>query len=315
MMSSFVAGSLLAIASSSTVSVQNGGTPPALNPNNLPIGKKGTVQAPLGKVIETGSGKEVGVEQVVAACKGKSFLFLGENHATAPHQKMQADLILGLAKSGRQVIVGLEMYTRPKQDFLDAWVAGKLTEEEFLTQSEWKTQWGFPYDFYKPVFEAARSTKSPMVALNVPRDWVRATSRNGFDALPTSVRLQLPSALDLTNKNHRMVFDSLMGGHSMGPASTMDRIYSSQVLWDEGMADSAIKYWNLAPRDADTIFVVIAGSGHIMYGQGINYRLAKRGYKNGVTVVMGQSDRDETVSKGIGEFVYLTKAEPAPAPK
>ncbi len=312
MTTAFVTGTLLAI---STMGQLGGAEPQVLNPNNLPIGKKGSVQAPLGKVISTATGKEVTVDAVVEACKGKSFLFLGENHATMPHQQMQADLILGLVKAGRKVIVGLEMYTRPKQDFLDSWVAGKLTEEEFLTQSEWKTQWGFPYEFYKPVFEAARQTKSPMVALNVPRDWVRTTSRNGFEALPTSVRLQLPSSLDLTNKNHRMVFDSLMGGHSMGPASTMDKIYSSQVLWDEGMADSAIKYWNLAARGSETIFVVIAGSGHIMYGQGINYRLSKRGYKNGITLVMGQSDRDESVSKGIGEFFYLSKVEPKPVAK
>jgi len=100
-----------------------------------------------------------------------------------------------------------------------------------------------------------------------------------------------------------------VGGHPMaGPQG--DNMYSAQVLWDEGMADTAIKWLERNPGDSTTVFVVIAGSGHVMYGQGINYRIRRRTKQPGVTVVMGQANGDSKVAKGIGDFVYVTPAPP-----
>jgi hypothetical protein len=54
------------------------------------------------------------------------------------------------------------------------------------------------------------------------------------------------------------------------------------------------------------VFVVIAGSGHVMYRPGINGRLAARGLGTGVTVVMAESDKPITVSKGIADFLFVS---------
>ena len=91
-----------------------------------------------------------------------------------------------------------------------------------------------------------------------------------------------------------------------------DNMYAAQVLWDEGMADTAIKWMERTPPDPNTIFVVIAGSGHVMYGQGINYRIQRRTKQSGVTIVMGQANGVSKVAKGIGDFVLVT---PAPLEK
>ncbi|MFK9832816.1 ChaN family lipoprotein, partial [Escherichia coli] len=77
----------------------------------------------------------------------KPFVFLGENHATTDHQKMESAVIEALQAAKRKVVVGLEMFTRPKQDVLDEWSAGSLSEDAFLEKAEWKTQWGYPYHF------------------------------------------------------------------------------------------------------------------------------------------------------------------------
>jgi uncharacterized iron-regulated protein len=275
-----------------------------VDPMRLPIGSKGEIRAELNQIVSTRDGRSGTAEDIAKAADGQQYVFLGENHATKPHQQLQADVIKALVARGRKVAVGLEMYTRPKQDWLDQWSAGTLPEDQFLEKSEWKTQWGFAFDFYRPVFQVAKDNKLPMIALNVPRDWVRQVGRRGFAALTTEQRLQLPSDLFLGNKNHRMVFDGLMGGHPMtGPQG--ENIYSAQVLWDEGMADTAIK-WMDRYGDDRTVFVVVAGVGHVMYRQGINYRIERRTKKKGVTVAMGQAKEASMVSKGIGDFVYLT---------
>ena len=72
------------------------------------------------------------------------------------------------------------------------------------------------------------------------------------------------------------------------------------------MADTAMKYVRVNPLKSNEIFVVIAGSGHVMYGQGINYRIQKRGRMRGKTLVMTQSDMPAEVSKGIGDWVFVS---------
>jgi len=214
-------------------------------------------------------------------------------------------VIQALVRRGRHVIVGMEMYQRPKQSQLDQWSAGKVEEGDFLTQSDWKGQWGYPFPFYRPIFDTIRRFKLPLVGLNIPRDWVRTVGKGGFEALSPDQKSQLPETLSLDNQDHRQVFNALMGGHPMSGASG-EHMYSAQVLWDEGMADTALKYLETHKPDGWTVFVVIAGSGHVMYGQGINYRIAKRNGGNGITVVMAQSDEPLTVANGLADFVLVT---------
>jgi uncharacterized iron-regulated protein len=244
--------------------------------------------------------------EVAKAARGKQFVFLGEQHATPPDQQFEADVVEALARDGRQVVVGLEMYQRPRQMYLDRYIAGEIGEDEFILTSDWKGQWGFPFSFYRPVFDSARRHKFPLLGLNVPRDWVRSVGRAGFAGLTADQRDQLPKDMSLTNKEHRSVFEGLMGGHPGMSDAMMDNVYAAQVLWDEGMADTLVKYISDKKPNSRTVFVVIAGSGHIMYNQGINYRLAKRGYDKGVTVVMIQDNEPMSVSNGLADFVYLT---------
>jgi len=282
------------------------------DPNRLLIGRPGTLQVTVGEFADLRSGKASSFEDFIAFTDHSRFVYLGEQHATAAHQELEAKVIRALQARGRKVIVGVEMYQRPKQDVLDDWSAGKLSEAEFLTASDWKNQWGFDYKFYRPVFEAVRELQLPLVALNVPHDWVRAVGKAGYDALPMSEKMQLPSELFLGNHEHREVFDAMMAGHSMAGTS-MNLMYAAQVLWDEGMADTAIKYLARVPTTPNTLFVVIAGAGHVMYDQGINYRIARRHGGAGTTLVMLESDVPVEVSRGIGTYVTVTPKPPAAA--
>jgi uncharacterized iron-regulated protein len=199
------------------------------------------------------------------------------------------------------------MYQRPKQGLLDQWSAGQLGESEFLDKSDWKGQWGYDFAFYRPIFDTVQRFKLPLIGLNIPRDWVRTVGKGGFDALKPEDRSQLPADMSLENADHKKVFDSLMGGHAMSPNT-----YSAQVLWDEAMADTALKYLAEHKPSSRTVFVVVAGSGHVMYRQGINYRIARRKGGDGITVVMINSSEPVTVSNGLADFVLVS---PSPRSK
>ncbi|MGI8923478.1 MAG: ChaN family lipoprotein [Fimbriimonadales bacterium] len=268
---------------------------------NLPIGKPGHIELRVNLVLNTRDGNSATLKDIVDAARGKRFVFVGESHDNPDAHRWQADIIEALSDAGRSVIVGMEMYTRPKQHFMNLWTLGKLSEEDFIERSDWKGQWGFDYALYRPIFDVVNSRRLRLVGLNIPRDWVRAVGRGGYDALPDDAKKELPS-LYMDNKEHRLVFDALMGGHPIASPN----VYAAQVLWDEGMADTAIKYLMKTSVTDNTVFVVIAGNGHTMYGQGINYRIKRRTGLDGVTVATVDIPKDKQslkVARGIGDFV------------
>lgn len=273
------------------------------NPYRLSIGDPRPLTIAPSETRDTASGKTTTAEGIARAARGHRFVYLGESHDNALHHRMQAAVIEALVADGRNVIVGFEMFTRPVQDRMNPWTLGWWSEEEFIANAEWKTQWGFDFALYRPIFEATRKHRLPMVALNVPRDWVRAVGRDGQSALTPEQRAELPKDMSLDNQAHRAVFGALMGGHPpTGPRG--ESIYAAQVLWDEGMADSALKYLAQYPNDPNRVMVIVAGSGHVMYGQGINYRVWMRTGEKGVTLTMIASDKPTEVSRGLGDFVY-----------
>jgi len=276
-----------------------------VDPYRLPIGSPGSVRVAPGQAVVTQTGETADADQIAELADGKSFVFLGENHATKAHQDMQAEIIAALIRRGRNVMVGVEMLTRPKQAPLDAYISRSISEEQFLQLADWKGQWGFDWSFYRPVFATCREYGVPMVALNVPRDWVRTVGRGGFAALTPQQRLELPVEMSLENRAHRKVFEALIGGHPLA-GTAGENMYAAQVLWDEAMADSALKATATQAPDLRNVFVVVAGSGHTMYGQGINYRIARRTGQRGLNVTMIQSEGSAEVSRGLGDVVFVS---------
>lgn len=270
------------------------------SPYALPIGRPGQTVVESGRITDLKTGRPATADDIAKAADNKRFVYLGEEHATEPDQVMHAAILEALVRRGRHVVVGLEMYQRSKQPILDQWSEGKIEEGDFLLQSDWKGQWGYDFAFYRPVFDIVRRFRLPLIGLNIPRDWVHRVARDGFGALAADERAQLPSDMSLDNAYHKQIFDSLMGGHAMSP-----NIYAAQVLWDEAMADTALKYLGAHNPSSRTVFVVIAGSGHVMYGQGINYRVAKRKAGDGVTVVMLAANEPLTVANGLADFVLV----------
>ncbi len=268
----------------------------------LPIGLQNKFEVAVGSYYEATTGKTMPLSEICKSAEKTKWIFVGETHDNPDAHKIQASVINELVKSGRKVVVGMEMFTRLVQPALDEWSTGLMEEADFIVKSDWKKQWGFDYTLYKPIFDVVKENKLPLVALNVPRDWVRTISRQGWDALPQEAKDQLPP-LFLENKEHRSLFEALIGAeHPMGTAA--DGMYRGQVLWDEGMADTAIKWMEKNGKDPKTIFVVIAGNGHVMYGLGINYRIKRRLNENGITIVtVDIGEQKPTVVGGLGDYV------------
>lgn len=283
-----------------------------VDPYQLEFNTKAKVNVSLNRVTDTSTGKYVTLDDIARAADGKHFVYVGEEHDNPDAHRWQALIIRALHERGRDVIIGLEMYQRPKQQFLDYWTLGRFTEEQFLQESDWKNQWGFAWELYQPIFLYAKEQRLRMVALNVPRDWVRAVSRSGVQALPEEALAQLPE-LFLGNENHRKLFEALLGGGHPGPS--LDGMYRGQVLWDEAMADTMLRYMSERYTTDRTVFVVVAGNGHVMYNQGINYRIERRTQQRGINVVTVSTSTDKPtirVSADLGDYLIGTRIPERP---
>ena len=270
-----------------------------VDPWNLDIGTKGKFAVRPGYTRSAdGAGASLSdVAQAGAKCR---FVLVGESHTDADHHKAQAEIIDAIAATGRNVVVGFEMFTRDNQKNIDPWTAGKYTESEFIEESKWKTQGGYDYNLYKPVFDVIKARGLRMAALNVPRDWVRQIGRQGAASLTADQKTWVPQ-IDTTNKDHRNYFMAMIGGHPDMPEAQLNNMYAAQVTWDTGMAKSAVDFMSWR---GDTTMVILAGSGHVGYGQGIAYRLGQMGEKSRLLVVCVDKKPGEKISKGVGDYVF-----------
>lgn len=261
----------------------------------LPIGLKGTVDVKPG-ITESATGRQVSFDDLAKAARGFSYVFVGESHDKLSDHENQARVIEALVRAGRNVVVGFEMFTRPNQSSLAPLTTQKWTLEEFAEKSSWKTDWNMDFKLYRPIFSVVRQNRLPMVALNIPRDWVRTVGRGGVKAMTPDMLSQMPP-LDVSNADHRTTFDSMMGGHS----GSMDNTYAAMVMWDTAMADSALKAMRW--RNENSVMVIIAGFGHNAYNTGIGLRVRQQtANKQQVLNVIPVSSADR-VSRGLGDYL------------
>ena len=77
------------------------------------------------------------VAALVAAMAQSEVVLLGEQHDDADHHRWQLQVLAALHAQRPDMVIGFEMFPRRVQPVLERWVAGELSESEFLQQVEW----------------------------------------------------------------------------------------------------------------------------------------------------------------------------------
>ncbi len=166
----------------------------------------------------------------------------------------------------------MEMLPFTVQEHLDRWVAGDLGEKEFLKLVDWETNWSIDFDLYKPIFEYAREKKIRLLALNAPRSLVKAAARKGLSGLTDEEKAMLPPVTP-SSEEHRRYLGLSLKQHKTLRGDMAQSAYEAQDVWDSTMAHYVVEY--LQSREGkDKTVVVLAGSGHMVYGYGIPERVA-----------------------------------------
>ena len=150
-----------------------------------------------------------------------------------------------------------------------------------------------------------------MYGVNAPRAVVTAVRQKGIDNLPESDRQYVPPHIDIDSADHltffKAIFDDDSSMHGNMPESMVKGMQAAQATWDASMAYNSVKVLKAAP--ADSIMVVLVGSGHVAYGVGIEHQ-AKQWFDGKITTLIPVPVQDsdekpvENVKASYANFVW-----------
>jgi uncharacterized iron-regulated protein len=245
--------------------------------------------------------KTLTLDEIIEMVADKTVIYVGESHADYEDHKMQLEVIRKLYERGRKIAIGMEMFQRPFQKALDDYIAGAVTEKEFLKASEYFKRWRLDYGLYREIIDFAKAKGIPVVALNLRSEIVKKVSRDGLDSLTEEEREEIPEDMDMSDEDYKQRLKEVFERHQAREKRNFDNFYQVQILWDETMAHAVDEFLNKNP---DYQMVVLAGAGHISYGSGIAKRAYRLNGKEYATLIDGVV---ETLDEDVADFVLFPK--------
>jgi uncharacterized iron-regulated protein len=269
----------------------------------------------------TGAGpaaSSVAATELLDRLARKQVVLLGENHSSADDHRWQLDVLTALQQRHPDLAIGFEMFPRRVQGVLDRWVAGQLTEAEFLRQAEWEVVWRFDAELYLPLFRFARQHRLPMLALNVERRLVNQVRAAGWEGTPEAQREGVGRPAEpppLYRRELQAVFDEHPDSNNGDEATRFARFVAAQTLWDRAMAEGIARFRHDHPA---TLVVGILGAGHVRHGHGVPHQLKALGGDQSANLLTLPSDHPcSELTAGLADAVYVIPPQPEwglPAP-
>ncbi|MEG4024079.1 ChaN family lipoprotein [Microcoleus sp. S13C4] len=237
-------------------------------------------------------------------------VYLGETHDSVEDHQAQLKIIREMQRQNRKIAIAMEMFQRPFQSAIDNYLAGKLTEEQLVEQTEYDRRWRFPWESYAPILRFAKENQLPVLALNTPSEVTRKVASQGLESLTAEEKKHIPpiSEIRTDNAEYRQLLLEVYQQHQkaeQGNSTAFERFLQAQVLWDETMAEKIAEFVKANP---DYQVVVLAGKGHIIDGYGIPSRVERRlgvGNVKMRSVLLNSSDNPVlSADRPIADFVW-----------
>lgn len=283
-----------------------------------PDRKDSLVAVQLDGITDTATGAIVSPAEMAARMVDTGLLFIGENHTSMAFHTAQFRAIRALHDSGREVMIGLEMFPYTQQSSLDDWNNGLLTEEGFIELVGWYKYWGYHWNYYRDIFLYARDNGIRLYAINTPRAIVTAVRKKGFSELTEEEASHLPGEVDISSKDHKRLYRAYFDEDDTLHMTdeVLEGMYRAQATWDSTMGWNAVKALE-KHGGPDAIMAVLIGAGHVTYGLGSERQIGP--YYSGkisslIPVPVADSDGVpvETVRASYANFVWGIPPEVEP---
>ncbi len=251
----------------------------------------------------------VAADALIADMARRDVVLLGEQHVEADHHRWQLHTLAQLHAQRPQMVIGFETFPRRVQPVLDKWVAGELTEQQFLAEVQWDEVWSTPAELYLPLFEFARLHRVPMVALNVDKKLTEAVAAKGWDAVPERER----EGLTRPAPAPKAYLDELEHVHTMhkegGGKATLKNFIEAQQTWDRAMAQGLARQ-----TGRGALVVGVIGSGHLRFGHGVALQLRDLGVTRVGTLLPVERAQCKELVAGLADAVFVIPERPEVKP-
>ena len=289
------------------------------------------VSVPGIRAVDVTSKQDIDFAALIKRLTDVDVVFFGENHDDPETHRVELALLDAISRTGRPVILSLEMFERDAQPLLNEYLAGRIRESDFLAKSR---PWDRYITDYRPMVELAKAEGWPVIASNIPRPLASAVGRKALAALDTLTPLERTWAardIKCPEDAYRARFMETMRGHGSGdaapqpgdtlPTAVANRFYLAQCVKDETMAESIVESRNGRPPDA--IVVHYDGAFHSDYRQGTVDRVKRRAPALRLAVITAVPVLDPSTATladnaGRADFIIFTKRippKPAAPPK
>ncbi|WP_317171504.1 ChaN family lipoprotein [Flavobacterium sp. I3-2] len=129
--------------------------------------------------IYNSKGKKITFEKMVKELQKSDLILFGEFHDNSIVHWLQLKTIKALAEN-KPLILGMEMFERDNQVYLNDYLNGKLSDEDFGKSAR---LWNNYKTDYKPLVDFAKENKMEVIATNVPRKFASLLYKEGEEAL------------------------------------------------------------------------------------------------------------------------------------
>ncbi len=104
-------------------------------------------------------------DELYRRLQASRLVLMGDFHALSQSQKTHWRILKNFSTT-RPLVLCLECFEAEDQIILDKFMAGKISERDFLKAVEWSKKWGFPWEYIRALIRWAQSRKIPVYGIN-----------------------------------------------------------------------------------------------------------------------------------------------------
>ncbi|SPD75231.1 conserved exported hypothetical protein [uncultured Desulfobacterium sp.] len=258
----------------------------------------------IGRIIKMETGETLSFEQMIARIESSDLIFIGEVHDNPEHHLIQVQILQALIARRGPLTVAMECFQKMQQPAIDRYLAGEITEGEFLDAVDWDNQWSFDYSLYRPLVLEVKDKGGKILAINAQNGIVRKVARSGLDSLSADERSKLAGEIDLSHERHRNYLAEVFDQEAHKHLKNFDNFYQAQCVWEDTMAENIAQ----SIKNAQMPVVVFVGNGHIVNKFGIPDRTIKRQPAKMATIMLTPIEGQTTLARESADYVWLTSA-------
>lgn len=106
-----------------------------------------------------------GLKELLRQIQNSRLLLMGDFHALSQSQKAHLRILRILPKNQPKILF-VEFIRAQDQQILDLYMAGGLSDRDFLKQIKWQEAWGFSWKAYKSILAWAKRRQVPVVGID-----------------------------------------------------------------------------------------------------------------------------------------------------